>query len=287
MPLFEQESQVPSYILSTFSDQIRDMYDNGSQVDLYTDDWDLVLTKSNRWGAIKRLIRKGAVIENHWPILHQAISYYNFYKEKDHLDQYSRSEQDNLNMIKALLNRVNISLKYHNGFTALHLSVYINSVEISQLLIKKEANVNVQTNNGISPLHIAVKRARSNKNNTNIVSLLLENGANIEIAGQDGNTPLHYAVVHSLPVARLLIKRGAYIETRNDKGYTPLHLASSIEIAKLLIKHGANVKALSKNNSTVLHEVSLADIVDFFIKHRVNLNLKITKAKLHYTELRH
>lgn len=60
---------------------------------------------------------------------------------------------------------------------------------MANLLIQHGANVNLQTSDGLSPLHVA-----TNNGNLKFGEALIKNGATIDAVDQRGVTPLQLAV---------------------------------------------------------------------------------------------
>ena len=89
---------------------------------------------------------------------------------------------------------------------------------------------------------------------TEITELLLKNGADINIRARDqhGGTPLHWtAFAGNKPMTELLVEAGANINAPDYDGFTPLDAALSnpdlepntkIEVADFLRNHGANTR---------------------------------------------
>lgn len=106
------------------------------------------------------------------------------------------------------------------GFSALHNVMSEEQFEIVAYLIKNGANVNIQNDQGISPLHLAGYP----KN----VELLLNAGAEIDIIDFQGNTPLHSIASETdeyIDVVEYLISRNANRNLKNKAGQTPLNIA--------------------------------------------------------------
>ncbi len=86
--------------------------------------------------------------------------------------------------------------------------------------------------------------------NVPIALALIEGGANVNAASNDGTTPLHLAVRGPEDSLKALIKAGADPNVQNNKGDTPLILASKWESEKkvrMLLRAGADFNI--KNNA--------------------------------------
>ena len=79
------------------------------------------------------------------------------------------------------------------GETPLHQAVENSDLQMVKLLVKHEANPNIQQNDGETPLHLAVL-----KSHCKIVSILLKHNANPSILNfVYSKSPLNYAVESS------------------------------------------------------------------------------------------
>ena len=148
------------------------------------------------------------------------------------------------------------------GQTPLHVAITqrqtdgtLGNLEICQLLINGGADVNIQDNDGDSPLLDAFK---VNIVNLNIIRLLVETpNINVNIVDRNGRTALHLASGNGLtPVVQLLIDAGADLNKEDDGNRTPLHYASLegyIEIVQYLIDAGADVNKGDDGNRSPLH----------------------------------
>lgn len=72
--------------------------------------------------------------------------------------------------------------------TPLVLAVHNNNVEMVKFLLSKKANVNAVSTNS-SPIHEAVRQ-----HNQAILDLLLSAGGNVNLTTDFGKTPLHMAI---------------------------------------------------------------------------------------------
>lgn len=78
------------------------------------------------------------------------------------------------------------------GNTPLHYAVFLQSKEVTNLLLNFKANPNAQNNKGKTPLHIAVQ-----KGNDYLARRLMAYGANPNAQDLAGDTPLHTAARRS------------------------------------------------------------------------------------------
>jgi ankyrin repeat protein len=108
--------------------------------------------------------------------------------------------------------------------------------DVARLLLEHGADLNVQTDRGSTPLHIAARDM-----GTEFVRVLLEHGANVGAKDNKGRTPLHE--VRTDEIARMLLEHDADVGVEDNEGRTPLHDVRTDEIARLLLEHGANVDA--------------------------------------------
>ncbi|XP_070561482.1 ankyrin repeat domain-containing protein 49-like [Ptychodera flava] len=94
---------------------------------------------------------------------------------------------------------------------------------ITELLEKNQSLINVQDDDGYTPLHRA-----SYNGHLQAIELLLKNGADVKARTQDGWQPLHSACKwNNAEAASLLLQNGSDINSQTNGGQTPLHLAAS------------------------------------------------------------
>jgi hypothetical protein len=99
------------------------------------------------------------------------------------------------------------------GWTALHFAIAYNQPRCALYIITM-ANVNKQTNTGLSPLHFAAQ-----KNLLEVAYCLLQAGAIVDIVDEHGETPLHDAISYHYPsMVYALLDAGASIKNLKHGG---------------------------------------------------------------------
>jgi ankyrin repeat protein len=101
-----------------------------------------------------------------------------------------------------------------------------DQVKAIKRLIKSGADINLQDNNGCTPLHFAAQ-----EHSVSVVKVLLEAGAKVDLVDQYGNSPLFTAVMHSGgkgEIIELLREYGADPYKKNNYGNSPVSTARKI-----------------------------------------------------------
>ena len=111
-----------------------------------------------------------------------------------------------------------------------HCVIHCNSlcqVDVVKLLLECGAEVDSQTINGITPIHLAAQRG-----DEKVIEILLKFGANINSVDMYGRGVLHFACINiydndTCPTFRceMLLNKGANVNCKEMNGTTPLHLA--------------------------------------------------------------
>ncbi|WP_341815349.1 ankyrin repeat domain-containing protein [Wolbachia endosymbiont (group B) of Aricia artaxerxes] len=224
------------------------------------------------------------------------------------------ASRDKLSVVEFLFNNnANINAKDVYGNTPLHVAAqYSSSLEIVKFLLDKDiSGINNITNNGWTPLHVAIQ---GNKLNT--VELLLGRGADIEVRDIYNQTSLDLAtrkgyldiagilkqvqldrklltIVESdgFNEAKGLIAQGANIDTNDKNGNTLLYSAAEIgdlNLVKLLLDNGANIETKNgEYQATPLHGAVLNErlnVVKLLLNRGANVNAedKDNWTPLHY-----
>ena len=109
--------------------------------------------------------------------------------------------------------------------TALHFACFRGHLSVVNYLITQaSADVDLQNNEGNTPLHYAIMG--THENYLAIVKYLIEQGgAEVNLQNNEGNTPLHYAALcRDLElVAYLVASAGANTSIQNNCGFTVIN----------------------------------------------------------------
>ncbi len=189
------------------------------------------------------------------------------------------SEKNAFKIAKYLIEqqKANVNVQDEEGFTPLHLAAQNDHDKVVKLLLKQKANVDVQDKEGFTPLHLAAQNGHDS-----MVKLLLEKGANVNAKTEKGVTPLYLAAQAGYnDVAKLLLVKGANVNAKAERGFTPLHLAAQAghnDVAKLLLVEGANVNAEANKGIAPLHVAVVHghyDVVELLLERGADFNAKV------------
>ncbi len=136
-----------------------------------------------------------------------------------------------------------VNAESDRGLSALHAAAVFGHKDVARLLIEKGADVNAKAerslwDEGMTALHGSCIRGQKG-----VAELLIAEGADVNARTKNGYTPLHIAATEGYgDLAELLIAKGAHVNAKNNEGQTPLSVAEEkghTEIVELLRKHGA------------------------------------------------
>ena len=116
-------------------------------------------------------------------------------------------EQQDLELMRVLLNtpNINVNIVDRRGRTALHEAIISSNIEMCRLLIEYGADVNIQDNNGDTPL---LKAFKVNEFNLEIVRLLVDRGAYININDNNNRNVFFYAEIYDNEELINILKNG-------------------------------------------------------------------------------
>jgi ankyrin repeat protein len=155
--------------------------------------------------------------------------------------------------------------------TLLNAALNKRNIDVVRTLLAHSADVNVITDEGVSPLHLA-----SLSGHRDAVQLLLEHEAYVDIAPTYNTnlTPLFIAAFYDeLEVCRLLVEHEAQINPHDVvRASSTLHAASTsgrLDIVKFLLDNGASIDLHDEDGQTALvlaSEHGRAEVVRVLIK---------------------
>lgn len=175
---------------------------------------------------------------------------------------HQAAKDGDLEMVHFLLTKTRTmwSIRSQEGHTALHYAAFKENVEMVKYLIelkRDDVNVNVQSNNGSTPMFLAARVG-----NRGIVQLLYENGGDPELSERVGKTPIYIAAQHGhVGIVDYLAKSTtADADHAADQGWTALLVAAeggNLSIVQALIDAGCvNVNLTNMNGASALYLAS-------------------------------
>jgi ankyrin repeat protein len=192
-------------------------------------------------------------------------------------------------------NGADITLKDKNGQTPLMHAVRGGDISLIKNIIVLPQNLDAKDNNGWTAFHFLFENEilRSDEKQAEIARLLINAGADINIQTNDKSSALHLAIERNYQfVTQVLIKAKAAPSLRNNKNMTPLMVAvqsGNLPIVKKLAKLPQNLDLKQENGWTALHftayseskggDKTLAKIADVLIAAGADLNSKINTGE--------
>jgi ankyrin repeat protein len=187
--------------------------------------------------------------------------------------------------IERLLKKgANINTYTEEGVTPLIFAVSNRQTEAVKTLLKHSPRLDEFTTRWETALMIAVKN-----NYDTIAEVLLRSGAEVDFADNYGASPLHYAALYGYTgMVDLLLYYDATIDAKRDDGFTALHTAiwaEYPEIADLLIQSNANMEARDNDGDTpFLLAAALGDTLIMGILNRFGVDI-FTKNNYNHNAL--
>jgi ankyrin repeat protein len=144
------------------------------------------------------------------------------------------------------------------GRTALHMATYLCDIQAIDLLIRHNANHEIEEYAGKSPLRVAATVGWAEG-----TSLLANISTDLEQRGDFGCTILHDVCFQGhAHIVKLLLDAGANMEAMNDLLETPLRHAvvgNQVEVLKVLHERGAAFTMCDNIGCTAFHDAILVN----------------------------
>jgi 26S proteasome non-ATPase regulatory subunit 10 len=136
----------------------------------------------------------------------------------------------------------------------LHWAVSYNHLPIIELLLEtKDQDIDAQDGLGWTPLMMACSR----KDGEAVIDLLLKKDADVNMKNNNNQTALHFtASKANLDVAKTLLSHSASARVKDKRGQLPLHRAAavgSVPMLKLLVSAKSPLNATDIDGMTALH----------------------------------
>jgi ankyrin repeat protein len=167
-------------------------------------------------------------------------------------DFYTAIRVNDLPQLRTLVGNSGSSVnsKDVRGETPLMYSAAAGSLDAMKLLIGKGADVNAQSESGLTALILAATDLAK-------VGLLVDRGANVNLATKLGRTALFVAAMsdRSAEIARLLIAKGSNVRAMDAFKNTMLNAAAAgndFETIRLMLDAGVDVNAAATTGLTPL-----------------------------------
>lgn len=236
--------------------------------------------KAENWIAFDFLVAAGADI-NAWDIHGDTL-----------LHTRANKQHDSAIITKLLDFGANFEARNSKGYTPLQIAALNGNKEMFDLLLKRGANIAVETPRGETLLHITPP---CNDSYLDILRSLLERGLSVNTLSSQGWKPLHQTAFSgtgspdvtldkSCEHLELLISYGADVNAVTESGEkeTALHLAARASIPRplylmLLLEHGADVNAKNAEGKTALHLSAARGRESFFrilLEHGADTSIK-------------
>ena len=142
-----------------------------------------------------------------------------------------------------------VNSETNEGVTPLVLAVSNNKIAAVLTLLSFKPLLNTVTKSNETPLLISVKNR-----NFQVTEALIRAGADIDLPDRHGATPLHYATLYGYTdIVDLLLYYDASMELKTKEGYTPLLtsvMAGYTDISDILIQNGANMEVRDNEGFT-------------------------------------
>ncbi|XP_065650592.1 uncharacterized protein LOC136078729 [Hydra vulgaris] len=149
--------------------------------------------------------------------------------------------------------------------TPVHFAAAKGNVQALEMLINKNAHINVRDNQERTPLHLA-----ADQGHVSCVKLIIStSSAEVNSTDAEGKTPLHLAASNNhRKVVELLVASGADVCLSDNLGWSPLDYAARnghVNCLQILLDNGASVDGCKESCYTPLHHASIAGHVECIV----------------------
>ena len=143
---------------------------------------------------------------------------------------YTAAEYDSADVIVVALKHgysTEVKNYYQYEMTPLHVALKYNSLNASALLIDRSADVNVEEENGRTPIYFTQDKV--------LIKKLISKGAKLNHRDKEGRTPLMYGAFENNPIlVTALLERKVDTSVRDKDGKSALDLANAMNNAEIV-----------------------------------------------------
>lgn len=198
-----------------------------------------------------------------------------------HTALQASSQNGHLEVIKILLrHQADVEVEDKDGDRAVHHAAFGDEPGVMELLAHAGADLNARNKRRQTALHIAV-----NKGHVGVVKTLLELGCHPSLQDSEGDTPLHDAISKKRDdMLTLLLDHNADIMLTNNNGFNALHHAalrgnpSAMWILLLKLPRRWIVDEKKDDGYTALHLAALnnhVEVAELLVHHgKANMDLQ-------------
>jgi ankyrin repeat protein len=181
-----------------------------------------------------------------------------------------------IQFLAQLPNGANVNIQDENGLSPMHFAAANGNIEMVNSLLKKGADINIKDNQDRSPMHLAASNGK-----TDMVWLLADNKAKIDQVDKSGATPLHSSAKNGhKDIVEFLASNGANVNIQDNQKTSPMHFAASsgnINMINSLLQKGADINIQDGNGQSPMHFAASngkTDMVKFFLDKGVDINIQ-------------
>ena len=194
-----------------------------------------------------------------------------------------------LNIVRFLLeNGANVNLENEQGLRPIHSAIHSENVEIVSLLFQNQAELdNCNKSNKVLGAE-ALTSCAADHGSTEIIKLLFQKGIKVK-----GTRAFQIAMERDhMDIVKELVRNCSIIDLADDDTYPPLYrlgVDDNYEMMQFLIDHGANVDGLADADfqETLLHRAARhgnLDLAKFMIKNGADLDSRSGPPSWGYDE---
>jgi len=168
------------------------------------------------------------------------------------------------------------------GADSLHEAIQQgNLVKIKSLIDEDPALLELKTEDGRTPLHVAVMGGHKE-----LVEYLIEEGANIDAQDKDGRTPLLNAIMFKKSdLARTLIKKGADVKIKCKEGANAIVYTVFFgpeDLIEPILDSGQDVNEIYQGGATLMQgaaAISQTNVLNILLERGADVNAKSDRGE--------